>query len=93
MYPDLQSIFTTKAICTDNRLLPAASCAYSHFLSKRRVKYLDMCKIRVNTHTHTHIATDVVSRVNILIIINICKGGGLLFTGVFRPFSCCRLNE
>lgn len=89
MYPDLQAIFTTKAICTDNRLLPAASCAYSHFLSKRRVKYLDMCKIHVNTH----IATDVASRANILIIINICKGGGLLFTGVSRPFSYCRLNE
>ena len=89
MYPDLQSIFTTKTICTDNRLLPAASCAYSYFLSKRRVRYLDMCKIRVNTH----IATGVASRVNILIIINICKDGELLFRGVFRPFSCCRLNE
>ena len=27
------------------------------------------------THTHAHIATGVSSRVNILIIINTCKGG------------------
>ena len=71
MYSGLRPIFGNIVICSDNVLLSAASCIY--FPSKKCVVNLDMCEICVNTHTH--IATGVSSRVNILIIINTCKGG------------------
>ena len=73
MYSGLRPIFGNIVICSDNVLLSAASCIY--FPSKKCADNLEMCEICVNTHTHTHIATGVSSRVNILIIINTCKGG------------------
>ena len=75
MYSDLQSVLGNRVMCSGNILLSAASCIYLY--SKKCLVNLDMCEICVNTHTHTHthIATGVSSRVNILIIINTCKGG------------------
>ena len=73
MYFDLQHISGNRVICSGNIPLSAASCIYLY--SKKCLVNLDMCEICVNTHTHTHIATGVSSRVNILIIINTCKGG------------------
>lgn len=75
MYSDLQSVLGNRVMCSGNIPLSAASCIYLY--SKKCLVDLDMCEICVNTHTHTHthIATGVSSRVNILIIINTCKGG------------------
>ena len=69
MYFDLQHISGNMAICSGNIPLSAASCIYLY--SKKCLVNLDMCEICVNTH----IATGESSRVNILIIINTCKGG------------------
>lgn len=69
MYSGLRPIFGNIVICSDNVLLSAASCIYLY--SKKCLVNLEMCEICVNTH----IATGVSSRVNILIIINTCKGG------------------
>ena len=74
MYFDLQHISGNMAICSGNICsgnipLSAASCIYLY--SKKCVANLEMCEICVNKH----IATGVSSRVNILIIINTCKGG------------------
>ena len=71
MYSDLQSVLGNRVICSGNIPLSAASCIYLY--SKKCLVNLDMCEICVKTHTH--IATGVSSRVNILIIINTCKGG------------------
>lgn len=71
MYFDLQHISGNMAICSGNIPLSAASCIYLY--SKKCVANLEMCEICVNTHTH--IATGVSSRVNILIFIDIHKGG------------------
>lgn len=69
MYFDLQHISGNMAICSGNIPLSAASCIYLY--SKKCVVNLDMCKICVNTHCDRRIF----ARVNILIIINTCKGG------------------
>lgn len=79
MYSGLRPIFGNIVICSDNVLLSAASCIY--FPSKKCADNLDMCEICVNTH----IATGESSRVNILIIINTCKGGNSFLQG-FPPF-------
>ena len=87
MYSGLRPIFGNIVICSDNVLLSAASCIY--FPSKKCADNLEMCEICVNTH----IATGVSSRVNILIIINTCKGGNsflrelsALFPYSYPPF-------
>ena len=86
---DLRYISGNMTICSGNIPLSVASCIYPYFLSKKCAENLEMCEIRVNTHTHTHThtATGVSSRVNILIIINICKGGNSFlreFSTLFR---------
>lgn len=80
---DLRYISGNMTICSGNIPLSVASCIYPYFLSKKCAENLEMCEIRVNTH----IATGVSSRVNILIIINICKGGNSFlreFSTLFR---------
>ncbi len=84
MYFDLQHISGNMAICSGNIPLSAASCIYLY--SKKCLVNLDMCEICVNTHTHTHTHyTRRNSRVNILIFIDIHKGGNS-FLQEFPPF-------
>ena len=57
--------------------------------SNKPVGNLEMCEIRVNTHTHTHTHTHSdrhSPRVNLLIFKKICKGGNSFFRS-FPPFS------
>lgn len=53
--------------------------------SNKSAENLEMCEIRVNTHTHTHILTGI-SRALIYLFSKRYTRMGTLFSGVFRPF-------
>ena len=53
--------------------------------SNKPVGNLEMCEIRVNTHTHTHILTGI-PRALIYLFSKRYTRMGTLFSGVFRPF-------